>query len=176
MGLIGRARELYRSRRAVRWAVDIALVLVAVAVIGLWQTRSHVRGVAPPAVTLPTLDGRTVSLTELGGKPTLLAFWAPWCGVCKASSDNLSRVARLMGSRAQVLSVALEYESLDSVQRYVTEGGVDYPVLLGTPSLGQELRVTSFPTVYFVGADGRISGSAVGYTTTIGLLWRLLWS
>ncbi|MBL8953222.1 MAG: TlpA family protein disulfide reductase [Myxococcaceae bacterium] len=176
MGLIQNLREQYKTRRAFRWAVDLSAVLLFIAVVGLWQTREHVRGVAPPAVTLPTLDGRSISLNALGGKPTVLAFWAPWCGVCKASSDNLSRVAKLAGARAHVLSVALEYESLASVQKYVSDGAVDYPVLLGDSALGQQLHVTSFPTVYFVGSDGRISGSAVGYTTTLGLLWHLLWS
>ncbi len=159
-----------------RWTVDLALVLAAVAVIGLWQTRDHVRGGVLPQLVLPALDGKAVSLGALGGKPTLLAFWAPWCGVCKASSDNLSRVARLAGSRVNVVSIALEYDSVAAVQRYVKEGGVDYPVLLGTPELGAALHVTSFPTVYFMSADGQLTGSAVGYTTTLGLLWHLLWA
>lgn len=167
---------LYRTRRAVRWPVDAVLVLVLVAVVGLWQTRGHARGALPADVTLATLDGRAVPLSSLAGKPTVLAFWAPWCGVCRASSDNLSRAARLAGSRAQVVSIALAYEDRASVDRYVQQNGVDYPVLLGTEDLGRRLAVTSFPTVYFVAADGRIAGSAVGYTTTLGLLWRLLWA
>ena len=176
MPWLQKAQAAYRTRRALRWAVDLAVVLALVAAIGAWQTRGHVRGVPLPAEALTSLDGRTVSLQSLAGKPTVLAFWAPWCGVCKASSDNLSRAAHLLGSRAQVVSIALAYNDRGQVERYVHDGAVDYPVLLGDDALARTLNVTSFPTLYFVGADGTISGSAVGYTTTLGLLWRLLWA
>lgn len=176
MSAVSKLYSLYRTRRAVRWPVDAVLLLLVIAAVGLWQTRGHASGALPADVTLTALDGRAVALSSLAGKPTVLAFWAPWCGVCRASSDNLSRVARLTGSRAQVVSIALAYEDRASVDRYVQQNGVDYPVLLGNEELGRRLAVTSFPTVYFVGADGRISGSVVGYTTTLGLLWRLLWA
>lgn len=166
--------NLYRTRRSVRWPVDLVVVLIVIAAIGAWQTRSHARGVALPDVTLTALDGRAVPLSSLTGKPTLVAFWAPWCGVCRATSDNVARVAKLGGARVQVVSIALAYDGRASVEQYVSQNGVDYPVLLGDDLLGARLSVTSFPTFYVLGADGRIAASAVGYTTTIGLLWRLL--
>ena len=165
---------LYRTRRAVRWPVDFAGLLLVVALIGLWQTRDHARGVPLPDLTLASLDGRAVRLSSLTGKPTLIAFWAPWCSVCRSTSDNVSRVAKLAGARVQVVSIALAYDGRPAVEHYVQSNGVDYPVLLGDDALAAQLHVTSFPTFYVLGADGRIAGSAVGYTTTLGLLWRLL--
>jgi hypothetical protein len=48
-------------------------------------------------------------------------------------------------------------------------------VLLGDDTTQAAFAVTAFPTYYFVDARGRVTGSAVGYTTTLGLLWHLLW-
>jgi thiol-disulfide isomerase/thioredoxin len=167
---------LYRERKGVRWAVDLALLLIAVAVIGAWQTRGHLRGGPVPSFELASLDGRTVSSQSLRGQPVMLAFWAPWCGVCKSTSDNVERVADLMGSRAKVVSVALAYDSRASVESYAREHAMTHGVWLGTEQLGREMHVEAFPTFYFLDAEGRVAGSAVGYTTTLGLLWRLWWA
>ncbi|MGH7279158.1 MAG: peroxiredoxin family protein [Candidatus Rokuibacteriota bacterium] len=35
-------------------------------------------GRTPPPFTLPTVDGRRVSLADFGGRPVLLYFWATW--------------------------------------------------------------------------------------------------
>jgi len=56
----------------------------------------------------------------------------------------------------------------------VRDHGVDYPVLLGDDALLRALRVEAFPTTYFLDAQGRVRRSASGYTTTLGLLARIV--
>ena len=164
---------LLSRRRTVRLALNGVVVIAVFFGIGLWQTRGHLRGDAP-AFSLPTLDGATVSTQSLAGKPTMLVFWAPWCGVCKLESGNVSWVRSLVGAHANVVSVASEYGDLAEVRAYVAEQGVDYPVLLGGKATARAFAVAAFPTVFFLDGQGRITGSAVGYTTTLGLLTRLL--
>jgi thiol-disulfide isomerase/thioredoxin len=125
--------------------------------------------------SLQRLDGPPVHSTDLVGKPTLIAFWTPWCPVCKVESRNLSWAQRLVGDRARVLSIATGYDDVGAVRRYVRDHGVDYPVLLGGDDQARDFHVQAFPTVYFLDAQGRVKGSSVGYTTTLGLLARLLW-
>lgn len=172
--LLDRLRAAYRTRRAFRWLVEGAVLLVLVGLIGAWQTRRHLSDVPPPAFTLATLEGGTVSSSSLAGKPTMLVLWAPWCGVCKAQSGNVNRVQKWLAGRANVVSIALAWEDKTSVETYVREGGAEYPVLLGTPGLETAFHVEAFPTVYFLDDTGRIKRSASGYTTTLGMLWRLL--
>lgn len=169
--LLSRVMAL-RERRVVRWALDAALVLAIVLAVSLWQTRSHVRGLAPD-FAVATLAGEPVTRSTFAGKPTLLAFWAPWCGVCRANEDNVARLKEWAGERAHVVSVASDYQDADEVRAYVTKHGVGDPVLLGGTATARAFRVQAFPTFYFLDAEGRITGSSVGYTTTAGLAARL---
>ncbi|MCU0701936.1 MAG: TlpA family protein disulfide reductase [Myxococcaceae bacterium] len=170
-----RLKQAYDSRAWLRWVFDGVLLVGIVAGVGLWQTRAHVKGGVVPAVTLRTLGGAPLELSALAGKPTLLAFWAPWCTVCETESRNLGWARALVGSRANVVSVATAWEAEGQVQAYAQRNGVDYPVLLDEVGLAEALKVNSFPTVYFLDESGRIKGSVVGYTTTAGLLLRTLW-
>jgi thiol-disulfide isomerase/thioredoxin len=170
-----RWKQAYDSRPWLRWVVDGVLLVSIVAGVGLWQTRAHVRGVVVPAVTLRSLTGAPVATASLSGKPTLLAFWAPWCTVCETESRNLGWARSLVGDRANVVSVATAFEAEGQVQAYVQRNGVDYPVLLDEAGLADSLKVNSFPTVFFLDETGRIKGSVVGYTTTAGLVLRTVW-
>jgi peroxiredoxin len=156
-----------------RWAVDLAILAAVVLGIGAWQTRRHLSGGEAPAALLKTLDGQAVSLASLRGKPVLVAFWAPWCTICAAESQNVSWVRRIAGNRAHVVSVAVSFEEVAQVRTFVREHAVDYPVLLGDDGVVRAFRVDVFPTVYFLDAEGRVRRSASGYTTTLGLLARL---
>lgn len=149
-------------------------MLALVLAIGAWQTRHHPRG-AVPSFSLEALDG-TGAMTDqsLRGKPTMLVFWAPWCRVCKAQASNVSWVQRLVGTRARVVSVAAAYGSLDEVRAEVREQAMAYPVLLGDDATTARFAVEAFPTVFFLDAEGQLRHSAAGYTTTLGMLWRLL--
>ncbi|MCK8500406.1 TlpA disulfide reductase family protein [Myxococcus fulvus] len=176
LGVLTRGRAAWaraRQRWWVRWGVDLVLLALVFTAVAAWQTR-HLPGSGAPApdFTVQTLSGETVSLASLRGKPVVLAFWAPWCGVCGAESSNLSQLRRIAGDSAHVVSVALAYEDVAAVQRFAQEHAVDYPVLLGDDSIQEAWRVSMFPTVFFLSAEGRIERSVVGYTTLLGLSWR----
>jgi thiol-disulfide isomerase/thioredoxin len=162
------------ERRWFRWGGEAVVVLGALLVVGLIQTRHHLGRGDRPAATFRSLDGAPVTLESLRGQPVALAFWAPWCQVCAAQSDNLSRTARWAGGRGRVVSVASAWGDLAEVRAYMKEHAVAYPVLLGDDAAVRAFHVDAYPTVYFLDAEGRIKSSVSGYTTTGGLLARLL--
>lgn len=166
-----RLREL-RERRAVRWAMDALLVAVVLVAVSAWQTRHHMRGAAPD-FALPTLAGDEVTRASLAGKPALLAFWAPWCGVCRANEGAVATLQGWAGDRAHVISVASDYQDVEEIRQYVQRHRVAGTVLLGGSATARAFRVQAYPTFYFLDAEGRIQGSAVGYTTAAGLWARL---
>ena len=169
-----RWRRVQARHAWVRWSVDLLLLLLVASAVMAWQTRRLPEAGTPaPAFALRTLGGETVRLEALRGRPVALTFWAPWCTVCKAESSNLSALQRRVGERAHVLSVAVAYDDVEEVRRFAREQGVDYPVLLGDDALQRAYNVDTFPTTLFLSPEGRVTRAAVGYTTQLGLLWRL---
>ena len=156
------------------WAKEAVAILALVLLVGAWQTRHHVAGLAPDFALAPLGGGPLVSRASLLGKPALLVFWAPWCGVCKAEARNVEWARALAGDRAEVVTVALGYRTLAEVEVYVKEQGLSGRVLLGTDATLAAYAVEAFPTAYFLDAQGTVQHSVVGYTTTAGLALRLL--
>ena len=158
------------------WAKEIGIVLVVFVAISAFQTRKHVgSGEAAPAFSHGTLSGERVSLASLEGKPTAIVFWAPWCGVCKQEAGTISEVRDAVGEDANVVSMALSYDSQLGVEAFVEEWGVDYPVILGSERTRAAYKVEAFPTIYVLDGNGRVRHTMVGYTPGFGLRARLWW-
>jgi len=72
-------------------------------------------GTTAPEFNLQAPDGRTVSLSELHGKPVLLDFWATWCGPCVDSMPALARIAReTSGLGLVTLSIDEDLDAADA--------------------------------------------------------------
>ena len=171
-----RVKELWARARRPGWrrlGGDLLLLALVVTAVATWQTRRLPLGRPAPDFTLRTLAGDTVHLSALRGERVVLAFWAPWCGVCKVESSSLSQLHGTVGGSARVLSVAVAYEDEADVRHFVREHAVDYPVLLGGPELTRAYAVEQFPTTFFISAEGRLERAVIGYTPLPGLLWRL---
>lgn len=54
---------------------------------------SHHVGDSLPDLTFRTLDGKSVKLSELKSKVTVINFWATWCGPCVREMPSLQKLA-----------------------------------------------------------------------------------
>lgn len=164
----------WRQKRWFRWTVDILVVVLIFAVISTFQTWRHLSSGEPvPEFALTTLDGERFTSDMLEGKPSVLFFWAPWCGVCKADAHNIADVREALGDQVTIVSIALSYSEVSEVQEFVDENGVTGPVLLGHRATADSFEIDSFPTVYILDSSSRVKTSLVGYTTEFGLRARL---
>jgi len=152
-------------------------VLVVVAVylaISSWQERRLVRtSERAPSFTLESLDGRSVSLESLRGKRVLVHFWATWCGVCRREFDALNAVNRRLEPDEALLTVVADADDRNRIRSFVTEHGIEYPVLLGTDAVIRAFHVDMFPTNYYVDGTGVIASHTIGMSTRVALASRL---
>lgn len=156
--------------------LEALIFLAVVAGVHAWQTRGLLPAgaSAAPPLELEDLSGRARSLAEFSGRPTLLYFFAPWCGVCAASADNLQRLARWRRDAVDVVLVALDYADGAEVAAYVERHGLTMPVLLGNAETARHWQVPGYPTYYVLDGRGHIRQRDFGYSTTPGLWWRTL--
>lgn len=122
-------------------------------------------GFLAPDFTLVTLDGQTVTLSELRGQVVLLNLWASWCPPCREEMPAMQRVWEEYRERG-VMVLAVNSTSQDTraeAQAFVTENGLTFPIPLDTSGEVTRLyRVSSLPTSFFIGADGVIHEVVIG--------------
>ncbi len=160
------------------WAGEIALFVAVFLAVHAWQTRGLIdtgAALPAPATALADLQGRPRDLEEFRGRPVLVYFFAPWCGVCAASAGNLARLARWRADGLQVVLVALDYETVGDVADYARRHELTVPVLLGDRDTAAAWRVAGYPTYYVLDGEGRVRRRDFGYSTLAGLWFRTGW-
>ena len=144
------AHRVVRSRRAVTvlrtlatWAVTIAVAVAA------GKGLQHLRdGNAPPVSSdAPAIDG--VAFAE--GTPTLVYFWATWCGVCRVESPVIASVRTTL---AQSPSCGRVVELEET----------------GNGAVFGDYGVRILPTMVVVDSQGRVAKRFLGFTTR----WQIL--
>ncbi len=122
-------------------------------------------GFQAPDFTLTTLDGQTLTLSELRGRPVILNFWASWCPPCKAEMPAMQRVYE--DYQAQGLHIvavnSTTTDPLPNVQAFVDQYGLTFPIPLDQEGrVFAAYRVYSLPTTFFIDAQGVIQDIVIG--------------
>ncbi len=113
--------------------------------------------------SLPALDGRTVKLSDLKGRPVLINFWASWCPGCREEMPLLQAIhEERQGNGLEILAVDIG-ESPDTVKQFLQDNKLTFTALLD-----QDTRVSMLygirliPTSVLVDKNGDIRDIKVG--------------
>jgi cytochrome c biogenesis protein CcmG/thiol:disulfide interchange protein DsbE len=114
-----------------------------------------------PAFSFETLDGETISLADLEGRPIVLNFWSSSCPHCATLAPHLETLNQEYQEQGlQVLGVA----GRDSARalRDKAEGlNLTYPIGM-SPETGSAYGVRGIPMTFFIDREGNIVSSILG--------------
>jgi thiol-disulfide isomerase/thioredoxin len=111
------------------------------------------------------LDGATLRLGDLQGRPVWVNFFATWCPPCRAENPDIEATYReYQGAGSDLAIVALSLgEDAATVRDYVQKTGLTYTIGLDTSTLiAATYRVTGLPTHVFIDRTGVVRSIRVG--------------
>jgi len=149
--------------RLIKMAAALFLLIVVLTMAGCSGDSNGgqvpVLGSPAPDFQLENLDGQTVVLSELRGRPVLLNFWASWCGPCRLEMPFLQEVSEDEMWRGQglvILAVNLR-EPASVAREFMEDNGLSFTVLLDSQGeVGMLYNTQYIPMTYFVDNDGII--------------------
>jgi peroxiredoxin len=119
-------------------------------------------GVQVPDLTLTSLEGETLRLSELQGRRLVLDFWATWCPPCRQEIPHFIQLAE-ENPREDLLIIGISSEDADTLKDFVSKQNVNYPIV-STNGLPEPFdRIEAIPTTFFIDRRGIIQEVIVGY-------------
>jgi peroxiredoxin len=103
-------------------------------------------GSPAPDFTAQSLDGKTLKLSDLRGRPVLVNFWATWCQPCRIEIPTLVNTyqqLRAAGKDLEIVALAVN-SAPDTVTAFRNEFKMPFMV---APDSGSQIS-----TIYYVGA------------------------
>jgi thiol-disulfide isomerase/thioredoxin len=119
-------------------------------------------GKAAPDFTVTDIHGKSHKLSDYRGKNILVVFWATWCPACKAEIPHLIKL-REMYPGDELMILAVSNESREKLKQFAVDNVINYTVsVLGSALPEPFSNVTSIPTTFFIGRNGKIKVTALG--------------
>ncbi len=121
-----------------------------------------------PDFQLQTLDGQTISLAALRGKPVLINFWATWCPFCRAERPVIQQIYNDWQSKdLVVLTVDIigstPSETSSNLATFMQNNNYTFPALLDVNmQVTKSYNIKSTPTNFLSDKDGVIRERQTG--------------
>ncbi|HTP35044.1 MAG TPA: TlpA disulfide reductase family protein [Candidatus Acidoferrales bacterium] len=144
-----------RTDRLLRLGIGILTIgLVFAIYLGIHE-RVVVAGDSAPGFTLTADNGRTVSLTNFGGKVLVLNFWATWCPPCVEETPSLSRFAAQYADKGVVV-LAVSVDRDEKAYRKFLEKYKPSFMTVREDKLHGQYGTFMYPESYVIDAKGKV--------------------
>lgn len=161
-------------------AVAGVLILAFTGAYFIYQNNPHrkpadrqetVPGSAPsageiaPAFSLKDISGNVVNASNFQGRPTVINFFATWCPPCREEIPGFVDVYNKYKDEGfELVGISLDTDTRGNLPVFVMNNRIGYRILMGDLATARAYGgVSSLPTTFFIGKDGRIKNVHVGY-------------
>lgn len=117
-----------------------------------------------PKFELRTLDGKTLSFPTASKNPTVLYFWASWCGYCQQEAPDLVALAKKYKGKVEFYGVnTTARDDVEAANDYVQNYKIDFPTLLDmNGDVVKQYKLQGTPTSFFIDENGVIVDHHIG--------------
>jgi cytochrome c biogenesis protein CcmG/thiol:disulfide interchange protein DsbE len=127
-------------------------------------------GFVAPSFTYTELNGQKGNLSDYQGKILIINFWASWCPPCRAEMPALQQVYTSYQDKGLVVLAinASNQDTHGAMQTFLGSFEHSFSIPLDTNGAVSRLyRVSSLPTTFLIGRDGRVRDLVIGGPLTI---------
>jgi thiol-disulfide isomerase/thioredoxin len=136
------------------------ILIIILASIGLffWSRYGRAQNIAFEEVKVTDLNGEYAMLSSLVKGPTIVHFYASWCGPCMNELPHLIEYAKTAGEPYNIVLVTDDQAS--KLHRVIMqcEGNASVRRVESLKGMG----IYSIPATYFINADGEIVDKTLG--------------
>jgi len=112
-------------------------------------------GDSAPDFTITADGGRTVSMSNFGGKLLVLNFWASWCGPCIEETPSLSQFAQRYAQRGVlVLGISVDRDA-KAYQKFIQKYRPAF-LTARDSQIHEDYGTFMYPETYLIDAHGRV--------------------
>ena len=129
-----------------------------------------------PDITFKIVDGRSLDLKQLKGRPVLVAFWATSCESCVKEIPHLIELYQeLAPGGLEIIAVAMAYDPPNRVMEMRQHKQIPYPIVLDIQgkiaSAFGNIRFT--PTTFLINPEGKVIIQKTGMINMLELRQKI---
>ena len=125
-----------------------------------------IKGEVVDCASITVKPGKSEPLECLGGGapiaadsivgPALVNVWGTWCAPCKKELPHLAHFLQQGDGSVQVIGIAVEEKSKETVKKFVETHGMSWPILYDTHGSTRGKFGMGVPVTWFIDANGKV--------------------
>jgi len=117
-----------------------------------------------PMITVNSLNGKPLNLSDLKGKVVLLNFWATWCPPCREEIPSMMKLNSAMaGKQFQMVAVSIDEGGVPAIESFFKTSGFSLPAYTDPDNrAAKEYGITGVPETYVINKSGILIKKVIG--------------
>jgi peroxiredoxin len=154
--------------RLLKYSLPFLIAILIQSPVGCKRETPKEKRPLAPDFTLTSVDGKTITLSQLRGKVVLLDFWATWCAPCRLAIPHLNDLYKAYRKRGlEIIGLSLDKASAERVRKFALNMGIEYIIIMANDELVKKYGISPIPTTYLIDREGYIANKWVGFSQNL---------